>query len=90
MAILTEPKSEEKNGIVFFEEPWDISTTDWFSLHDESDFVADGLDNNMVRIYCYAKNGFYNAELERLLNHCIHKKSYITEWVFHSWEYKYA
>ena len=66
MAILTEPKSEEKNGIVFFEEPWDISTTDWFSLHDESDFVADGLDNNMVRIYCYAKNGFYNAELEKV------------------------
>lgn len=66
MNTLTEPKSEEKNGVVFFDKPWDISTNEWFSLHEESDFIADDLDNNMIRVYCYAKNGLYNAELEKV------------------------
>ena len=33
MNTLTEPKSEEKYGVVFFDKPWDISTNEWFSLH---------------------------------------------------------
>lgn len=66
MATITEPKSQEKDGIVYFDTPWDVSEKDWFSLHDESDFIADDLEDDRVRIYCYAKNGRYNAALERV------------------------
>ena len=66
MTMVIEPKAEEKNGVVFFDIPWDVSSKDWFSLHDESDYIADDLDNCMIRVYCYAKNGLYNAELEKV------------------------
>ena len=66
MATITEPKAKEIDGIIYFDTPWDVSEKDWFSLHDESDFIADNLDNDKVRIYCYAKNGAYNGALERI------------------------
>ncbi|MBO4374649.1 MAG: hypothetical protein J5829_06045 [Lachnospiraceae bacterium] len=66
MATVTEPKSKEKNGVVFFDEPWEVSLSDWFSLHEESDYIADKLDGKRIRIYCYAKDASYNAEFEKV------------------------
>ncbi len=66
MAMIIEPKSQERDGIVYFDTPWEVSSNAWYSLHDESDYIADKLDDDKIRVYCYAKNGLYNAELEKM------------------------
>lgn len=78
MAMVVEPKSEERNGVVYFDTPWDTSVRDWFSLHDESDCVVDSLDEDRIRVYCYAKNGLYNGALERIA-----KTMYPQKAIFH-------
>lgn len=63
---IMEPDAKEQNGVIFFDQPWDVPLEDWYSIHDESDFIADELSDHRVRVYCYAKNGMYNPELERV------------------------
>ena len=61
-----EPESKEIDGIVYFAEPYEISTKEWYSMHDESDFIADDLGNHIARIYCYALDASFNQKLEKV------------------------
>ena len=59
------PETYEKDGIVFFVEPYKANKIDWIYDHLDCDTVyrEDEKYSNTVYIICYAKDSKYNEKL---------------------------
>ena len=66
-AVLTEPKSHIKDGIVFYDEPWTVDASEYLNLHGEHDFIAIWGDDSYT-VYCFVEGYEYNKAFEDLFN----------------------
>lgn len=60
------PETYEKNGIIYFREPYKINFSQWLENHLDCDSVVKSQINYspIGEIVCYAKNKNYNIQLQ--------------------------
>lgn len=60
------PETFEKNGIIYFKEPYKISFNKWLENHLDCDSVVKNQRqySPIGEIICYAKNKDYNFQLQ--------------------------
>lgn len=58
----------EKNGIVYFEEPYSIDYSDWAFQHLDCDSIVERQDtySDTLKVICYAKSSEFNGRLMNL------------------------
>lgn len=60
------PETYEKDGIIYFKEPYLTDYINWIACHLDCDLIAKRTDNKnseVVEIICYAKSEEYNNKL---------------------------
>ena len=61
-------KSYEKNGLIYFEKPFEVDYVDWIPKHLDCDSIItkESLDPDRITVICYASREEFNILLKKI------------------------